>query len=57
VNIIEQILRERDDAVTEGVCAICGQAFSDQNVYTELGWKEIKISGLCEDCFDRITEE
>lgn len=33
-------------------CVSCKQPFSDKNVYTELGWKETKISKLCEKCWD-----
>lgn len=36
-------------------CIECHQAFSNQNVYSMAGWRETQISGLCELCFDNIT--
>ena len=36
------------------VCITCAQPFTDANVYTALGWKETKISGMCEECFDDL---
>lgn len=38
-------------------CISCGEKFSDKNVFTELGWKETKISGMCEKCWDTIFNE
>lgn len=38
-------------------CVSCEQQFTDVNVYSELGWKETQISGLCETCFDEIVED
>lgn len=35
-------------------CIDCGEEFSNNNVFTEAGWKETKISGLCEKCFDDL---
>lgn len=40
-----------------GHCISCKEPFSDSNVFSEAGWREIKISGLCERCFDEITME
>lgn len=37
-------------------CIMCGQDALD-NCYTEAGRREVFISGLCEKCFDIITEE
>lgn len=37
-------------------CVSCKEPFSDENVYSDLGWKEVQISGLCELCFDKIKE-
>ena len=39
-----------------GVCVKCGEPFTDKNVHTEAGWKETKISNMCEDCFNSIFE-
>jgi len=37
-------------------CRICGQPFSDANVYSEAGWIETQINGLCEVCFDTLAD-
>lgn len=36
----------------EGCCVKCKEAFSDKNVFTHLGWKETRISHMCEKCWD-----
>ena len=33
-------------------CINCSQPFTDKNVYSQDGWKETQISGMCEQCFD-----
>lgn len=38
------------------LCRSCRQPFSDANVYTEAGWLETQISGMCEVCFDLVTD-
>ena len=38
-------------------CLNCGQPFSNKNVFTEAGWRETKISGFCESCFDKLFAE
>ena len=38
-------------------CIECGRPFTDANVHSNDGWRETRISGLCEDCFDAATEE
>lgn len=38
----------------EGKCVQCKEPFSDSNFFTHLGWKETKISGLCEKCWDAM---
>lgn len=35
-------------------CISCGEEFSDKNVFTKAGWKETKISGYCEKCWDKL---
>lgn len=35
-------------------CVSCKEPFSDKNVRTALGWKETKISKLCENCWDAM---
>jgi hypothetical protein len=37
-------------------CRSCGQCFSDENVLTEAGWIETRVSGLCEVCFDTLAD-
>jgi len=46
-----------DTAKAEGVCFNCRQPFTDKNVFTDLGWKETKISQTCEACFDSMFAE
>jgi hypothetical protein len=41
--------------VDEGVCIRCRRPFSDENVFTDAGREETKITGLCERCFDEIA--
>lgn len=38
-------------------CVECKERFSDGNCFTQAGWEETQISGLCESCFDEITAE
>jgi hypothetical protein len=40
-----------------GCCVSCKQPISEQNTHTEAGWRETKISGLCEDCFDAAFKD
>lgn len=41
----------------DGICISCGEPFKqDVNVFTELGWQETDISGLCESCFESMFE-
>lgn len=44
------------EAAAQGKCCFCGEKFSDENVFTALGWEETKISGMCEVCFDGLFE-
>ncbi len=46
------ITKDEDDT-----CVNCHKPFTKANVKTPAGWKETKISGLCEVCFNEITEE
>jgi hypothetical protein len=52
MNAIEKIIADR---LGKPVCLECGQPFTSSNVHTPEGWKETKLSQLCEDCFDTIT--
>ena len=38
-------------------CIQCQQPFTEENVKTLLGWKETRLSGMCEKCFDALFEE
>jgi hypothetical protein len=37
----------------EGHCVSCKAPFSEINVHTAAGWRETKLSKLCEDCWDK----
>lgn len=37
------------------LCLRCRKEFTEENVHSDSGWRETQISGLCEDCFDLIT--
>lgn len=41
----------------EGRCIDCGEKFSEENVFTEAGWRETKISGICEVCWERLFKD
>lgn len=41
----------------ESCCIVCKEEFSKKNVFTEEGWRETKISQMCEKCFDSITDK
>lgn len=45
------------DNMKQRKCVLCGEEFSDKNTHTDAGWKETKISGMCEDCFDDVLSE
>ena len=47
-NLAEELFGPTD----ENCCVFCKQPFTEKNVHSEAGWKEVKISQLCEDCFD-----
>ncbi|WP_429336117.1 hypothetical protein [Paraburkholderia sp. 35.1] len=36
-------------------CVSCGARFTDANVWSEVGWIETQVSGLCEACFDSVA--
>lgn len=53
-----ETMREKLFGKTEpGCCVDCKQPFSDLNVHTEAGWRETRISGLCEDCWDWMVNK
>mgnify|MGYP003405410270 FL=1 len=39
-------------------CCYCNRPFvRDVNVFTPDGWREVRISGMCETCFDEVCAE
>lgn len=42
---------------SEARCIHCGEPFSSKNVFAREGLAEIKISGMCELCFDSLFSE
>lgn len=42
------------DNAANGCCIKCAEPFSDKNTHTAAGWKETRITGMCEDCFDKL---
>ena len=55
--LFHKIRAESAAAAAAGICVECKAPFSDKNTHTTAGWKETQISGMCEDCFDRVTAE
>jgi hypothetical protein len=40
-----------------GNCWRCKHPYSEENVFTHAGYKELFISGTCEACFDEVMGE
>ena len=38
------------------ICYQCGRV-AKEHCYTEAGLREVEISGLCEECYDKLFEE
>ena len=38
------------------ICFQCGRV-AKEHCYTEAGLREVEISGLCEECYDKLFEE
>lgn len=38
-------------------CCTCGERFTSDNVFTDAGWAETRISGMCERCFDTLMQD
>ena len=55
----QKALQEEIYGTTPGNCCVsCKQPFVlGKNVHTQSGLKETKISGLCEDCWDRMFSD
>ena len=45
---------ELAEAQAADVCYVCKQPFTEANVFTEAGWNEVRISQMCEACFDGL---
>ncbi|MGA7811184.1 hypothetical protein [Bradyrhizobium sp.] len=43
--------------VSHTSCVRCEKRFGDDNCFTQKGWQETQISGLCEKCFDEMCEQ
>ena len=43
--------------VENGLCALCGSEKVRYNDFKDsLSWKEFKISGMCQECQDKVFE-
>jgi len=38
-------------------CRSCRTMFSAANTHSNFGWRETQISGMCEDCYDKLFAE
>lgn len=38
-------------------CLLCSNKFTNENVYSKMGWRETQISGFCELCFDKVCKD
>jgi hypothetical protein len=45
------------ESIPEGICISCKKPFSDDNVFTAAGWRETKVSKMCEKCFDKLWQD
>lgn len=46
----------KKEAHAKDICVCCKEPWQPKT-YTQLGRKEYQISGLCEECFERITKQ
>jgi hypothetical protein len=53
----ESLRQELFGKTPEGHCVKCKEKFSNENVFSSLGWKETQISGICEKCWDAMFSE
>lgn len=51
--LFKEFSTARDAAVQAHKCILCDQPFTAANVFTDAGWREVRLSGMCEECFDR----
>lgn len=52
---ITKLKKDLFGEVVDNHCVDCKQEFTNKNVFSEAGWRETQITGLCEKCFDRLT--
>ena len=58
MNLLEKIRAVAIKANEDNKCQACGEPFTNKNVFTGDGWREVKVSGCCEKCFDEMfTDE
>lgn len=48
-------MKVSDTTLNYSQCILCKSEFSELNVYSEEGWRETQLSGMCELCFDKVT--
>ena len=59
-NLVENLTKEvyntdLNESINEGLCVSCKEPALPK-CYSKAGFKEFSISGLCEECFDKIFE-
>lgn len=47
----------RAEAIQKGICIECKKPDPLQRCHTNAGKREYYISGMCEECFDKLFEE
>jgi hypothetical protein len=55
--LVQLLPEEMKQRLAAGVCIDCGHPFTDANVHSDAGWREVKLSNICEDCFDALFAE
>jgi hypothetical protein len=56
-DLYESQKRFAAEHVTFTKCVGCTRPFSDENCFTQAGWQETQISGVCERCFDQMCAD
>lgn len=50
-DILPSTMKQR---LLDGVCISCAKPFTSDNVFTDAGWRETRLSHTCEKCFDAL---